>query len=488
MNQFNEIRRDITQAIRHSYQHLDYIKSVTIVGSFVTSNDISSISDIDVVVILDELTREKYDEVLSRVNQLDVNDLGLNGYELKINPTFGPLKLNSDKVIVFHVMVYDIQGHVVHVNESAFTCYGWEAYNPIIGLSLREIYPVGSLQFDDIIESRRGLKTYLDDIEKGAITYRNYEFDERGNVKTIKLSYSLDERHQKEYAYHILKHLLGNFLKIYHQKNGSFGDDQLIESFQEIDQGLNDYLEFYKQLALWKKSNGKEPNDVLATTKRFIQVFFEWVEDFTKSLPEVDVLRHGKTSLNDGSFLGVGRDPGLLPLENQDIKPGETKYAAGFSSALLRAKESLNLFDCVDCSEVALINEINYGEAEGLTIGSLSKQYPEIIEEWSGLGDPRFPKGENQQDVLTRLQQFVRAYLTPSKKTPIIVVSHLVVLRMLLKWNWNIAMHDCYKIQIKHLESLQYHLVNNLLVPRFSGELRVRLRTQIANTETNKSI
>ena len=54
--------------------------------------------------------------------------------------TFGPLKFNDDKTIVFHIMIYDIEGHRKHVLESPFTCLDWEYYPAIYGKNLSEIY------------------------------------------------------------------------------------------------------------------------------------------------------------------------------------------------------------------------------------------------------------------------------------------------------------------------------------------------------------
>ena len=43
-------------------------------------------------------------------------------------------------------------------------------------MSLKEIYPVINLQYSDILDSRRSVLSYLDDIEKGSITFRKYQF------------------------------------------------------------------------------------------------------------------------------------------------------------------------------------------------------------------------------------------------------------------------------------------------------------------------
>ena len=49
--------------------------------------------------------------------------------KLLINNTFGPLKFNSNKNLVIHLMVYDRTGHIDHVIKSPFTVYDWERSN-----------------------------------------------------------------------------------------------------------------------------------------------------------------------------------------------------------------------------------------------------------------------------------------------------------------------------------------------------------------------
>ena len=104
-------------------------ESVTIVGSFHTKDDISAISDIDTIVIVKELNRAVYNPIIEFFRNIPVDQFGIEGYEIIVNSTFGPLKFNQERALVFHVMIYDIEGHRKHVIDSPFTCYEWNTEN-----------------------------------------------------------------------------------------------------------------------------------------------------------------------------------------------------------------------------------------------------------------------------------------------------------------------------------------------------------------------
>ena len=75
-------------------------------------------------------------------------------------------------------MVYDLQSHRQHVILSPFTCLDWERSENVVGIRLKEIFPVGRLQPRDFMEARRGIENYFSDIKNGCVTYREYAFYE----------------------------------------------------------------------------------------------------------------------------------------------------------------------------------------------------------------------------------------------------------------------------------------------------------------------
>ena len=104
-----------------------------------------------------------------QIRSIDISNCGLEGHQLKINTSFGPLKFDEPKLAIIHLMVYDVLGHMNHVIASPFTCFDWERSVEYKGKCLRSIFPVGNLQIRDFIETRRSVNDYLDDLKKGGL-------------------------------------------------------------------------------------------------------------------------------------------------------------------------------------------------------------------------------------------------------------------------------------------------------------------------------
>ena len=104
----------------------DFIKSINIVGSFAENSDLTGISDIDTVIIVDHLDKWKYQSLIKEFKDFSKELKTRFNYDLVINDTFGPIKFNKDKTVVYHLMVYDIASHIEHCRKSPFTCFDWQ--------------------------------------------------------------------------------------------------------------------------------------------------------------------------------------------------------------------------------------------------------------------------------------------------------------------------------------------------------------------------
>ena len=191
-----DVKLKINDAIYNKLLSINKVISVTLVGSFVNSDDLSGISDIDTIVICKNLDEEVFKECIVNIKSISLSDCGLSDYNLLINTTFGPLKFDSPRTAIIHLMIYDIDLHRKHVLASPFTCFDWERSKNFKGYSLKSIFPVGTLQIRDFLEVRRSLNNYLEDIKKNIISYREYNFSNE-NVIEIKKEKKLDIRHQE---------------------------------------------------------------------------------------------------------------------------------------------------------------------------------------------------------------------------------------------------------------------------------------------------
>jgi len=474
MKKSNMIKQKIKKSIINVIGNIKEIVSATIVGSFVDSVGLKGISDIDVVIIVGQLTKKIFEDIISSFETIKGSDFGLDDHQVIINNSFGPLKFNSEKIVVFHVMIYDIEGHINHVEESPFTCFSWESFKPITGMSLRDVYPTLNLQIDDILRSRRGLLTYLSDIEKGCITYRKYIFNNK-KLEIIKENFELDLKHNLEYSYHITYHLLNNFYKIITRKIDSIEVGDLAKFYLSFEFFPNENLLFFENLYSWKKKGGKPLKNIISRTKLFINDFFSFVESIKLSSKIISFRRHGKTVLNDGTFLGVKRNPSIEALSK---KTSDFNYEIGYHSQLLRSIETISHFNCNVLIESSLLNEIDYGLVEGLTISQLHSKFPDIILKWEEGQDPKFPEGECQNDVLNRVHSFLNNELDVNKDS--IVITHLVVLRLILFNYLNLDFKNLFKINIEHIEGFDALNFNQYFSIEISKETRRRIRKQLS--------
>ena len=474
MNQFEDIKKNINREILSVVSSKNYIISTTIVGSFVDSIGIEGISDIDIVIIVEKLTQTIFEDINNSFQKIQSSQIGLEDFDIFINNTFGPLKFDNGKNIVFHLMIYDIEGHVYHVEQSPFTCCSWENFNPIQGISLRQVYPVLNLQFKDIIESRRGILSYTRDIDNGIITYRKYSFI-KGNPLTIKDKFKLDLKHRLEYSYHITYNLLNNFYKIITGNLNSLKGDELISFYSKFEIFPNHNIQFFKDLFIWKRKKSSTPVDEMGKTKLFVNDFFSFVEIIDSSSKIISFRRHEKTKLNDGTFLGVKRDP---PIAGISKKISDFEYEIGYCSQLKRSKETFLGYNTIKIIESSLLNEIDYGLAEGLDIDQLKYKFPEITSSWEIGEDPKFPEGECQNDVLIRVREFLTKTLHPEKNC--LIITHLVVLRMVIFYYLDLDFKNLYKIRIEHLEGFDLLSYRKFRSIEIENETRKSIRKQLS--------
>ena len=473
MSDIDIFRNKLIPYLQNHQQLVESVESVTIVGSFLTSDNIEAFSDIDTIIIVDELTKSVFDKIIEIFQSLPVEEFGLKNYTVIINSSFGPLKYNQPNSIVFHVMIYDLAGHRKHVIESPFTCYEWQQYKSIVGKNLIDIYPSNALTLDDITKTRRGFLSYLEDLEQSVISYRSYHFKEDGYVE-IKKQFELDPRHKDEYGYHILKYLMANILKIIYQKPIEKVDETIASRFSQLDNSLQQIPGIFDTVSVRKKNITIPSENNLQLIRSQMLEISNWYQQFCDSLPIIHFYRHLPTELNDGTFLGVGRDPDIKTFEIASNVALEIIYC----SELKRTISTARLLHNCGIVRTSLLNEINYGEVEGMTYNELQKNFPEIINAWNSNEDPSFPGGENIADVVSRLETFLHEHIFPSEYKNVGVVTHNVVIRVLLSKLYAVPAEKSYRFNIPHGEKITCRLWNKTLIPVLTEEQRIRYREE----------
>ena len=72
-------------------------------------------------------------------------------------------------------------------------------------------------------------------------------------------TFQIDDRHQKEYAYYVLKFLQLNLIKILFQVNNIYNILELTEIFGLLNPSFYNHSKFLIELHNWKYENAKEP-------------------------------------------------------------------------------------------------------------------------------------------------------------------------------------------------------------------------------------
>ena len=465
------VRQSLQKTIFTNLSSITNVLSVTFVGSFEEHKDLSGISDIDTIVICDHLTKDVFNCCIDSVRRINLSEHGLQEYILKINSSFGPLKFDEPNLVVIHLMVYDLQSHRQHVILSPFTCLDWERSESVVGMKLQRIFPVGRLQPRDFVEARRGIDDYLSDIRNSCVSYRNYEFH-KSYVSEVKHLHPLDDRHQGEYAFHIVRNLLLNVMKLINGKNCLFSEMEIEGVIKELLAGRSlDHLEKFKLISELKHRRSlKYPEWVIDWTSDFVEEFQSAFFKHWKQAKTVYFARHAQTSLNDGTFLGKYRDPEVkgshLP------KPLELDIEAIHCSPTTRSLQTARAL-CPDTTinEDELLSEIDYGTAEGMTYQEFSEKHPEILNAWSQGEDPRFPGGgENTSCVLARVKTFMKT-LSLNALSTTLVVSHNVVLRCLIGDSHAIPPQNWYRLIIPHSVLLEFKLLEGKYYPNIPRTL-----------------
>ena len=446
--------------------------SVSLVGSFSEHFDLKKAGDIDVVVICKKLTNKYFNKCKKRVFALQ-NNLSINlKKKIDINTNFGPIKFDTSKNLVIHLMIYDLKSHTNHTISSPFTCLDWERSNFFMGVRLKEISPVLKLQLRDFYLSRRGIDDYLKDITNNCISYRKYLFKKDSSPKLIKKNFKIDKLNQSEFIYHIIKFLIINLIKFEINKNIRILQKDIVTKILEITKDRS-YVNIFIEIEKIKSTkNLIKKNNYKKFVKNFISYFNKYIDAKYKKSKIIKFVRHQKTSFSNNIFIGQFIDPDITKIKNIELLY-QKDIDLCFSSPLVRCIKSAKLITNIDIIKVNELKEIDYGLAEGLNLKKLSAKFPEIIKAWNNKRDIKFPKGESTNDVKNRLSRFININLNEKylkKNRNILIMTHNVVLRVLIGNYFLIPKSEFFKINVDYLSFYEFLLLDNKLIPNIKRE------------------
>ena len=435
----------------------DNVVSASIVGSIVNKS-FDEISDIDIVVILDKISKSKIDYIKNCLKMLDPKKYGLLK-SFEINDTFGPLKMETKDTLVFHLMIYDITSHTDHALDSPFTCYDWERSEKFVKHHISSVYPVRKLMISDFFNSRRGILDYVSDLENQRISYRRY-VEKEGELVQEKDYFELDGKHLTEYSFHIIKNLINNFIKNIENKNFLYEDKLFLSKWKQyLPDTFKNFNDIYIDLKNKKQMKIHSEINVVTDISNFLKDYFIEVNNIYLNSRKIILIRHSKTLLNDGSFLGQKRDPSIddtFEFNNKIYDLVFDDYKT-ISSPLKRAKETLNHLGIDDFQLDDRLKEFNYGKAEGMFFDDITSEFPFIEKDIKNQLDFRFPEGENYTDLLLRMND-----LLSENNDDLILLTHQGPIRAIIGSIIELPIHLWHQIEIPYTYPIEIIYLNEI--------------------------
>ena len=432
------------------------IVSSTVVGS-INSMNLEKISDIDIIVIVKKIDIRIINSIKSSLTNIDLNKLDIEK-KIFINDTFGPLKFDNKNNLVLHLMIYDHNLHIQHVENSPFTCFDWERSENFTGYSLSEISSVHKLMLNDFVSSRRGTKEYIEDISKNRISYRKYE-SKNGELVQVKTYYDLDERHAIEFAYHIIYNSISNLLKVNFNKNIKFEFSDFMQVWSdEYEELYGKYNKIFSKLYYLKLNKEIEKLDIVEIVGNFLKDFDFIVNEYLKKSKKIILIRHLKTNLNDGRFLGSENEIDII--ENQDVSLELKNFNFSnfeiYTSPSKRCIQTINKLKLDSYNVSDDLKEINYGKADGLFFDEVIDQYKYISDSIEKEDDFKFPDGENNTMVYERIEKFLSSINQNSA-----LFTHQGVVRCMIGFSLEIPITKWYLINVPHGYPIQFIELNS---------------------------
>ena len=429
--------------------------SVTHVGSFF-KNKLEEISDIDIVVIVDELKPENFTEINDKVLNFNISRY-FKGYDILLNSTFGPLKVSKKNTLVIHLMIYSLEDHIKHTIESPFTTFDWEKSNQFKKRSLSSIQKTFNLSLQDFLNNYRGSNSYLEDLNSKKISSKRYEMD-NNEIKLVRFTEDIDKKYEIEFSYHVIRNTVGNYLKLILNKNTSDNFEQYWNEY--LPDLYEKYYSSFIKLKISKLNKDYQEGFELDVTKRFILEFNDHLKNFEIDSKEIIFLRHMETKLNaKGVFYGTHTDSEIIHDKVVlDSSITDKKFRI-YSSESKRAILSANKYSFSDIEILDGLNEITYGSAENMKFSEYENSYYLNSLLWKFGIDKRFPNGENHSDVLNRINLLIKKIPTNA-----VLFTHLVPIRSFMGDYYDIPKKDWYKIYIPHNKPIKFLKYKNKMV------------------------
>lgn len=166
------------------------------------------------------------------------------------------------------------------------------------------------------------------------------------------------------------------------------------------------------------------------------------------------LVRHGTTICNEGGALS-GLTDSLLSEKGKSQADKLAEYLKDenidkiYTTPFSRTKETVKKLaeiKNIQIEERSQLNEINFGDFEGLSFKLIEEKYPEEVEKMINEGfEYKYPNGESLEETFIRVKNEIKKIISDNDNSTVLICSHGGTIRNIIsyllcddyKYHWN---------------------------------------------------
>lgn len=166
------------------------------------------------------------------------------------------------------------------------------------------------------------------------------------------------------------------------------------------------------------------------------------------------LVRHGTTICNEGGALSgltdsILSEKGKLQASKLADYLKDKNIDKIYTTPFSRTKETVDRLSRVkniQIEERCQLNEINFGDFEGLPFESIEEKYPEEVKKMINEGFKyKYPNGESLEDTFMRVKTELKKIMSDNENSTVLICSHGGTIRNIIsyllcddyKYHWN---------------------------------------------------
>lgn len=166
------------------------------------------------------------------------------------------------------------------------------------------------------------------------------------------------------------------------------------------------------------------------------------------------LVRHGITICNEGGAMSGLTDSmlsekGIVQADKLTNYLKDKKIDKIYTTPFARTKDTVKKLaesNLIQVEETSKLNEINFGDFEGLSFDVIKDTYPEEVEKMINEGFKyKYPNGESLEETFFRVRDEIRKIIHENENSTVLICSHGGTIRNIIsyllcddyKYHWN---------------------------------------------------